>query len=211
MSSNTVNCDDPGFLSDDPGIERLLDNVQAQVPGLTTDMANLACWNTIEHFYMASTYRRELIYWRMEPGQIYIDFDPYDQDWRVSRFLFLSGSPNLKIEPPGRVRDLSSTTPDSERKGQVYLALKPRSVNTKLPYDLWTTYWEALLSGALYRLCMQPGKPYSDLQAASVHAKLYRSGIASARADAQAHHLRDGSEWSFPYFASGGSADGRRG
>jgi hypothetical protein len=208
VSSPAPICDQPGYLSAEPGPERLLDNLQAMVPGLTLDMANLVCWNAIEDFYMKSTYRREHIYWRMDPGVVVVNFDPYDQNWRVNRFLWLRGY-NLKIEPPGRIRDLTSPPPDSTREGEVLLALKPRSINTPLPYDVWTTYWETLLNGALHRLYMQPGKPYSDLPAAGMHGKLYRSGIASARADAQAMHLRDAQPWSYPYFASGGHPDGR--
>jgi hypothetical protein len=144
----------------------------------------------------------------MDPGVVTLNFDPYDQDWRVCRFLDLRGS-NIKFEPPGRIRDLTYPTPDNARDGEVTLALKPRSINTILSYDVWTTYWETLLNGALYRLYMQPGKPYSDLGAAQLTGKLHRSGIASARADIQAAHLRDGIAWSFPYFANGGHSDGR--
>ena len=63
----------------------------------------------------------------------------------------------------------------------------------------------------LYRLHLQPGKPYSDMAAAQIQGRMYRSGIASARADAQAGHLRDAQAWSYPYFSTGGRADGRQG
>jgi hypothetical protein len=201
-------CELPGYMTDAPGVDRLFDNLMALVPGLVLDMANMVCWNTIEDFYVKSTYRREHIYWRMDPGVVTLNFDPYDQDWRVCRFLNLVGF-NIKFEPPGRIRDLTSPPPDNTRNGEVLIALKPRSINTVLPYDVWTTYWETLLHGALYRLYMQPGKPYSDLKAMEISAKLWRSGIASARADIQVGHLRDGAQWSFPYFATGGHADGR--
>jgi hypothetical protein len=206
--SDTPICDLAGYLSPDPGPSRLLDNLQAIVPGLVVDMANMVCWNTIEDFFVRSTYRREHIFWRLDPGVMTINFDPYDQNWRVCRFLDLVGH-NLKIEPPGRIRDLTSPAPDVTRDGEVTLALKPRSINTPLPFEVWTTYWETLLNGALYRLYMQPGKPYSDLGAAQLTGRMYRSGIASARSDAQAGHLRDGVAWGFPYFANGGHSDGR--
>ena len=206
--NDTPICELPGYLTSDPGPDRLLDNLQALVPGLTVDMANLVCWNTIEDFFIKSTYRREHVFWRMDPGVMTLNFDPYNSEWRVCWFLALRGY-NLKIEPPGRIRDLSHPAPDSVRNGEVLLGLKPSSINTLLPYPVWTTYWETLLQGALYRLYMQPGKPYSDLKAMELSGRLYRSGIAAARAAAQAGHVRDGQAWVYPYFATGGHADGR--
>lgn len=204
-------CADRGFLQTSNDVTRLFDNVQAAVPGVTTDIAALVIWNAIEDFYVRSTYRREHVYWCLNPGEAVLNFDPYNSHWRVCRFMGFSGLSNPKFIPPGQVIDLTCPVPDNERKGDALLALKPTSFNTELPYDIWTTYWETLYSGACYRLHMQPGKPYSDLPSAQLHARIYRSGIASARADAQAHHLREGASWSFPYFATGGRANGRQG
>jgi len=202
----------PEFFRTKNDITRLFDNLQALMPGLTNDMASLAIWNAIEDFYMKSAYERQLVYWVLNPGETQLHFDPYDKagDWRVCRFMGFTGLNKPKFVPPGLVIDLTSP-PDTTRNGEAYLALKPNSIDTALPYDVMTTYWETLLNGALHRLYMQPGKPYSDLNASQAHGRLYRSGIASARADAQARHVREGSSWSFPYFATGGHTSGRQG
>jgi hypothetical protein len=139
----------------------------------------------------------------MGPGINMLDFDPWDYDWRVCRFMEFQGLSRVRFEPPGKIWDLSDPIPDTTRNGSVLLALKPDTLDTVLGYDVMTTYWETLLSGALYRVFMQPGKPYSDLNASQIHAKINRSGIASARANAQAGHVREGSSWFFPYFATG--------
>ena len=175
-------------------VTRLFDNLQALVPDMTTDIASLVIWNTIEDFYVKSTYRRENVSWVLNPGQSTLHLDPYSVDptWRVCRFLEFTGLPNVRFIPPGDIVDLTTPVPDTMRSGDVLLALKPADFNTVLPYDLMTTYWETLLSGALYRLHLQPGKPYSDMNGATIHGKLYRSGIASARADIQAGHVRGG-------------------
>ena len=207
----TPTCDLPGFVSNEPGVDRLYDNVQAVMPGLTTDMATLVIWNTIQDFYQRSTYRRETVYWRMDPGVLTLNFDPYDQNWRVARFMGFSGLGRVKFEPPGRIRDLTSPPPTNERSGTIMLALKPDSIQVRLPYDVWTNYFECLLAGALSRLYMQPAKPYTDVTAGIAYAKMYRMGIASARAEAQASHVREGSEWYFPYYARGGHPTGRGG
>jgi len=210
MSGTTDPCAPGGFQSTQD-LNRLLDNVGGIIPGLTTDMLTMVCWNTIEDFYIKSTYRREHVYWHLHPGETVLRFDPYDQDWRVCRFMGFSGLSKAKFVPPGQVIDLSYPAPDTLRKGEALLALRPKNLGVSLPVDVWTTYFQPLMDGALSRLYMQPGKPYSDLNAAQAHGRLYRSGIASARADAQAQHVREGAPWRFPYFASGGHADGRQG
>jgi len=204
-------CGDTGLFQSSTDLDRLLDNVGALVPGLTTDLLTMVCWNTIEDFYQRSTYRREHVYWVLNPQEVVINFDPYDSNWRVCRFMGFSGLQQAKFIPPGRVQDTTYPVPDNERNGEALLALKPNNLRVDLPYDVWTNYFEALMNGVLHRLYMQPGKPYSDMQAAQLHGRLYRSGIASARAEAQAQHVREGAPWRFPYFAVGGHADGRQG
>ena len=211
MSGGSDPCDAGGLFQGGSGLDRLLDNVGGVVPGLTTDVLTMVCWNTIEDFYMKSTYRREHVYWHLHPGETVLRFDPYNQDWRVCRFMAFSGLSKVKFTPPGTVTDLTYPTPDNDRSGEALLALRPKNLGVALPDDVWTTYFDPLVSGVLYRLYIQPGKPYSDLNAATAYGRLYRSGIASARADAQAQHLREGQSWAFPYFAVGGHADGRQG
>lgn len=207
-------CQRDEFFRTATDVTRLFDNVQALIPGITTDLVALAAWNAIENFYQRSTYRREHVYWRLDPGKAVLEFDPYDKPqntWRVCRFLGFRGLSHPKFIPPGQVVDLSCPVPDSQRNGEALLALKPQNFETVLPYDVWTNHFETLLNGTLHRLYLQPGKPWSDLNAMTLHGRLYRGGVASARAEAQSHHLRDAGSWSFPYFATGGRARGRSG
>jgi len=196
-------CDLPSFLTENPDLGRLYDNVMAQVPGLTTDMCVLVAWNTIEDFYQRTTYRREHVYWRMDAGVYSLNFDPWDPEWRVFRFLWYRGPDNVKFEPPGVLRDLNAMPPPATRNGEVLLALKPKSIATRLPYDVWTLWFETLQAGMMYRLFLQPKKPYSDIQLARLHGAMYVSGCAGARALRQANSITDGASWRFPLFAAG--------
>jgi len=198
-------CDDlnPGWLSDKPELSRLLDNVQVQCPGVTSDLVTLVAWNTLEDFYQRSTYRREHIYWRMDPGIISINFDPYDREWRAFKFLDFRGLSNPKFEAPALLRDLTCPCPDTTRDGEVLLALKPASIKTRFPYDIWTVWFETLLAGVVGRLYMMAGKPFSDPNMARVHLAKYSGGVARARAAMQSGNLTDGVMWRFPYFAIG--------
>jgi hypothetical protein len=208
MSDNTCIRPDTYFQTA-TDITRLFDNLQALIPGVTTDVVSLVIWNTIEDFYQRSTYRREHVYWQLNPLEYTLQFDPYDKDWRVCRFLGFRGLSNVKFVPPGQVFDLTCPCPETLREGEALLALKPNNLNTLLPYDVWTNHFETLLNGAMERLFYQPGKPWSDVKAMALCAAQYRRGVASARAEAQAGHVREGSSWQFPYFAMGGHASGR--
>jgi hypothetical protein len=196
-------CPVPQWLGvDNPDISRLLDNIQTLVQGATTDMVSMQVWNTIEEFYQRSTLRREHVYWKMDPGVYTLNFDPWDGHWRVCRFLQFRGLSHVKFEPPGRIRDLTYPA-NAERTGEILLALKPVSIEVSLPYDVWTEHFEALLHGSLYRLYIQPQRPWSDPQSAKLEYTLYMRGIQSARAKVQSGNLTDGVLWRFPYFATG--------
>lgn len=201
-------CQLPGadYPSSYADINRLYDNVQVQIPGVTTDMVSLLTWNTIEEFYLRSTYRRENVYWEMPAGQLTINFDPWPDGWRVCGFLGFRGLSNPKFVSPGLLQDLTYPPSPAVRKGQILLALKPPNIDATLRYDVWTQWFETLLAGVLFRLYLQPSKPYSDPQMARLQGSFFRAGIASARALVQAGNITDGvASWRFPYFSHGHS------
>jgi len=68
--------------------------------------------------------------------------------------------------------------------------------------DLFSTHWyEYILSGAIFKLCSQQNKPYSDATLAQVHAKLFRAGIATARDQARKQFTRSETPFVFPKWA----------
>lgn len=191
------------------GLDQLYDNVQLQMPGVTTDNVILQTWNTIGDFYVGSTYRREHIYWCMEPGVTSVNFDPYIKGkWRVFRFLDFRGLSRPKFEPPGRLRDLTYPCPDTNRNGEVVVALRPDNLNVDLGEDFWAMWFNAIEAGVMGRLYMQPGKPYSDMAIGRVQKNLFSQGVAQARAHVQSMFVTDGIPWRFPYFAYGRSKNG---
>ena len=88
--NTTPICELPGYLTSDPGPDGLLDSLQALVPRLTVNMANLVCLEHHRGFFIKSTYRREHVFWRaMDPIIVTLNFDPYNTGWRVCWFLAL--------------------------------------------------------------------------------------------------------------------------
>jgi hypothetical protein len=185
------------------GLEALYDNVQVQLPGVTTDNVVMQAWNVINDFYLRSTYRREHVYWEMAPGVTSINFNPWDSHWLVFRFLALRGLSDPKVEPPGKLRDIQFPTPTNVRHGEALLALVPKDLNTPLGDDFWMLWFDTIVSGVLGRLYLQPGKPYTDGQMGRIQLGMYRTGVNQARAHVQSYFVTDGVPWLFPYFAAG--------
>jgi len=69
------------------------------------------------------------------------------------------------------------------------------------PEQFESQWYDTILSGAIYRLCAMPGKPYTDATVATLHAKLFRTGIATARDQARKLFVRDEVPFRFPKWA----------
>jgi hypothetical protein len=162
-------------------------------------------WNTIEDFYIQSLACREHVYWKMAPGVRSIDFNPFDETRIVAWILNYNGLWKGKVEHPSVLRDLSYPVSTGERQGEAWLALKPvnlGAVECCACGDLWSTWFEPVLSGCLYRLYMQPGRTYSNPKLAEYHYRQYRKGVAMAR-DTSGRGYSAGFPVRGPYFARG--------
>lgn len=193
-------------LGYNPGLARLYDNVQATVPAVDLPLIQMMTWNVIQDFYQRSTSRREILYWQMAPGVTSLDFNPYDETWLVAWVLAVNGLSKFKIVMPGQVVDLEF--PANARYGSALVALAPVNINADLPPELFTQWFETLLSGVLYRLHSLPSKPYSSPQLAMYHGKMYRRGIAEAKGIANKGYTDGAGRWMFPQ--EQGFALGRR-
>lgn len=194
------------YLGSNPGLDRLLDNVQAEVPAVSLAIIQMCAWNTIEDFYMKSGWRRELVYWTMAPGVTEIDFNPFDENYLVSWVLDVSGLHRFHVTPPGLLKDLQPAT--ALRTGEALLSLKPVSyaaiTTAGVGPELWSTWLEVIKSGVLTRLYGMPAKPYSSPQLAMFHGKSYSVGVARARGIADNNfNGAQGGRWAFPSFANG--------
>lgn len=68
--------------------------------------------------------------------------------------------------------------------------------------DLFKLQWyDAILDGALYRLCSQQNKPYSDPTMALVRGKSFRAAIAQARDEARKQFTTMETPWRYPAWA----------
>lgn len=194
------------YLGADPGLSRLLDNIQVEVPAITQSIIQMMAWNTIEDFYMRSGWRRDIVYWTMAAGVTQIDFNPFDENYLVSFVLDVSGLPRYRVVPLGLLVDRDAAT--SLRTGEALVSLKPNSFAVATASgvcpELWSTWFETIKAGVLSRIYAMPAKPYSSPQLAVTYMREFRAGIARARGMADANfNGAQGGRWSFPSFANG--------
>jgi hypothetical protein len=198
----TPTSDQQTSLGSSPDVERLFDNVQSVLPAITLPVIKIAAWNCIEEFAIRSTYFRDTVSWNMAIGVRDVDFNPYSADMQVCWVLAQHGLTRWQVAPPARLVDFYE--PTAARSGSALLALKPVSFDVDLPQEMWSTWFETILDGTLFRLYGMPAKPWSSPQLSQYHGSRFRMGINRARDIAERLHSNQQSPFrAFPYFARG--------
>jgi hypothetical protein len=197
-----VETPDAGLPAD---LARLYDNIQMTLPGITVPVIELELWSAVQEFCIRGTYFRARVEWRMGQGQSVVDFNPFSHDMVVVWVLFSHGLTHWEINPPAQLVDLM--VPTADRHGWALLALRPVVFNTlklgTMP-ELFTTWYETMLDGTMFRLYGMPAKPWSSTQLAQYHGTRFRQGINRARDIAERLHSHQQSPArAFPYFARG--------
>jgi hypothetical protein len=193
-------------LGSNPDVQRIYDNVLAVMPAVTLPIVQLALWNAVEEFAVRSTYFRAKVYWEMAIGVSTVDFNPHSAAMLVVWVLEQHGLTDFVVRPPATLVDRQ--VPLAARTGWAILALKPTSFDVvkqkgALP-ELWSTWFETMLDGVLFRLYGQPAKPWSSPQLATYHGTRFRQGMNRARDIAERLHSDQQSRRRrFPYFAMG--------
>jgi hypothetical protein len=194
------------LLGPNPDVQRIYDNVLAITPSMTLPLMQVALWNAIEEFAIRSTYFRHKAYWQMACGVTTVDFNPLSASQIVVWVLDQWGLTQWEVRPPATLVDLQ--TPLAARTGWALLAWKPTSFATVCQLgafpELWSTWFETILDGTMFRLYGQPAKPWSSPQLAQYHGTRFRQGMARARDIAERLHSNQQSpRRQYPYFAHG--------
>lgn len=195
----------PGPAFYPPDIARLYDNVQTMLPAVTLPLIQLELWNVVQEFCIRSTYFRARVQWQMPIGMSSVDFNPFSADMVVTWVLETYGLTDWGITPPAQLTDYQA--PQAARSGWALLCLRPIAFDEvelgQIP-ELFTTWFECMLDGVLFRLYGQPAKPWSSPQLAQYHGTRFRQALNRARDIAERlHSSQQSPARSFPYFAKG--------
>jgi hypothetical protein len=187
------------------GLDRLYDTIQSRLPGMTQPLIDLELHNVIEEFCRRSTYFREQIFWQMQPGISRLELSPYSLQMVTILVIAQDGLLDYYIEPPATMVDRQ--VPTATRSGKALIVIKPKTlefVKKGAAPDLFTTWFEVMLDGVLFRLYGIPAKPWSSPQLASYHGTRWWQGVNRARDQAERLNSSQQSPFRmFPYWARG--------
>jgi hypothetical protein len=188
-----------------PGLDRFYDTIQSRLPGITPPLIDLELDNAIEEFCFRSTYFREQIFWQMQPGISRVALSPYSLQMVTIWVIAQDGLLDYYIEPPATLVDRQ--VPMATRTGKALIVIKPKTldfVKKGAAPDLFTTWFEPMLDGVLFRLYGIPTKPWSSPQLASYHGTRWWTGVNRARDTAERLNSNQQSPFrNFPYWARG--------
>lgn len=94
-----------------------------------------------------------------------------------------SGTP-VGLYPTGRDVVVLFPTPDADSTGETVrleVAVKPTRTATAVPDELFDDWVEVVVHGALARLAVQPGTPYSNPDLAAMGAAGFINGVGRAK------------------------------
>lgn len=167
-------------LENQGSLERLMDALQARLPGVMLEVARAAAWDAIEDFLGRSQYWSTVVAW--SESDIAGDFVtvPAPADTVVQGIREIYGLSVYSIEQPDRIRLMDSRS----RLGTALTILAP-DVLDHTPSSLWGSWWEAFLEGALARLYADAAKPYANKELTAYYAERFDKQVEQAALQAQ--------------------------
>lgn len=158
-------------------LETFLPHLRADVPGCPEPSMRRGLLNALDEFCT-----RTWAWWHwLEDGDLEIDAGEMDYVLTPpagSRIVGLveiqyeDGSPleGYRFRPPNLHLDRA---PRASMPLKVCLALKPSQGATSVDDALYNDWREAACAGAKFRLMTLPGKPWTNLEAAAYHRKIF--------------------------------------
>jgi hypothetical protein len=128
-----------------------------------------------------------------------VKLDPYSPDQvqtpsvynQNSGYLVNRGDPRYIIQKDARTFSVYPIPAETARLAiTMRVAVKPTRASTEIDDVIFEEYAEVIGSGAVARLALSPGKPYSNRQLASDRNGMYVAGLNVARDRAQNGYVR---------------------
>lgn len=108
-----------------------------------------------------------------------------------SGYIVDSGDPRVFLQKDARSFSIYPIPKETAANSlTLRVALKPTRSSTSIDDFIFEEYAEVIGNGAISRLCLSPGKPYSNPQIAMARNALYISGLDVARDRAQNGYVR---------------------
>ena len=177
-------------MSANTNISDLLQYVILDVPGCPLPVATQKVYLALQDFFKTTQTWRHT----SDPVAIRAGVTRYDVD-DIPRYTRVSAVVGVAIDDQAKSPDTDFLYDDNE--GQLVLvqepeddiasglvitsALYPTTEATQIPTAIYMRYFEGMAHGALWKLMVEPGKPWSNLPLAEYHSRQYDIARQHAR------------------------------
>jgi hypothetical protein len=188
-------------------ITRTINNAKVHLPGTTTDGIQYEFYNVLDEFLSQSEVWTEDIPFEAQQGVV--DYDIVPVSGRVVNLVYCwlaDGPPEIGGLPasmpiPGWLQ--LAMAPSQSKDCLVKISLTVLDPVTKAGFPVCPTwvlerYHGALTSGLIYKMALQPAKPWSNSEIAVMHGQKFRNEIGQAKVDYQHAHTRGAQRWRYP-------------
>lgn len=199
-------------------VEMLMNNARVHLTGASDSGIKLELWNTISEFLKDSNSwiehlrlpvtagTQEYLVTPRKGGQVIRLEEVRDGNWfRINAAM--PSIPTLTVYQPVQMTtppvSESDTTLGGDKPWWLCIIKNIVLPQTKdelpiAPDFVLRRYNEAITSGVIGRMMMQPQKSYSNTTLAAFHLRKFRDGIVAARQEAWTQNLLGGQRWVFP-------------
>ena len=194
-------------MSMTPELQRLMDNVRVNAPGVIDASIKLELFNTMNTFFRETNIWQEEIDFLTETDVRSYDIVPTGVA-TINRPMYTKNADNVPVSStmpvPGTVVLAFDPAGDETLTAVVALTVSDPTTRDEYPeYPDWVLvkHYQTMLAGTLSALFAQIAKPYSNERMAIYNGRKFRAGMSQARVEGQHGHLYRGQNWAFPFFA----------
>lgn len=203
------------------GLDGIIEEARAHLPGARDEVMRMELRRALDEFFKTTQTWTEAITFKAKPGKLVYELSP-SCPAQIVRLVTVLNPDQIKV---GYFSMLNipqlvlACDPGQEQKytATVVLSLwmtgacgncgKPVNscscgCNTwNVPGWIVERWNEVIFNGLLWRMMMQPGKPYTNTELGVFHGQRWRGGCADARGATLQHNVYDAQNWRFPAFA----------
>jgi hypothetical protein len=187
--------------------QRFINNARTSLPGSLDNVIQLEFFNVMDEFFRTTGIWTEDVDFSVAygdlAGEIY-----YIEPESVSKIVRLIGVCNRDAIPVRAAMSIPGEVTLVLPPGQndIYTARVSLTINDPTQHDnypefpewILQRYFVGLTDGVMARMMMQPAKPYTNANLATLHAKLYRRMESYACTEALRLNVQNAQAWVFP-------------
>jgi len=188
-------------------LTRIVNNAKVHLPGAIQDGIQYELYNVLDELLSASDIWTEDIPFETMPQVA--DYDIVPVTGRIVNLIncwydgstIQTGSISAVMPVPGWLQ--LALAPSEGKECWVKISLTVLDPVTRAGFPQCPTwilerYHDAISSGLIYKLALQPNKPWSNSELGVLHGQRFRNQIGQAKVDYLHAHTRGAQRWRYP-------------